>query len=71
MMANNEKIIEKTYGQDLLLTIFLGEITFVHYGKIVAKNMKWSTLEKQMEEAFFFPEVSPLLIHGLRVVCFG
>lgn len=44
----------QTFGQDLLLTIFLGEITFVHYGKIVAKNMKWSTLEKQMEEAFFF-----------------
>jgi hypothetical protein len=44
----------QTFGQDLLLTIFLGEITFVHYGKIVAKNMKWVTLEKQLEEAFFF-----------------
>ena len=44
----------QTFGQDLLLTIFLGEITFVHYGKIVAKNMKWINLEKQLEEAFFF-----------------
>lgn len=44
----------QTFGQDLLLTIFLGEITFVHYGKIVAKNMKWVVLEKQLETAFFF-----------------
>jgi len=44
----------QTFGQDLLLTIFLGEVTFVHYGKIVAKNMKWVTLEKQLAEAFFF-----------------
>lgn len=44
----------QTFGQDLLLTIFLGEVTFVHYGKIVAKNMKWVNLEKQLAEAFFF-----------------
>jgi hypothetical protein len=44
----------QTFGQDLLLTIFLGEVTFVHYGKIVAKNMKWVSLEKQLAEVFFF-----------------
>jgi len=44
----------QTFGQDLLLTIFLGEITFTHYGKIIAKNMKWITLEKQLDDAFFF-----------------
>lgn len=47
-------LITQTFGQDLVLTIFLGEITFTHYAKIVAKNMKWVELEKQLNEAFFY-----------------
>lgn len=44
----------QTFGQDLVLTIFLGEITFTHYAKIVAKNMKWVDLEKQLNDLFFY-----------------
>ncbi|WMX15505.1 hypothetical protein [Aureispira sp. CCB-E] len=47
-------LVTQTFGQDLILTIFLGEITFTHYAKIVAKNMNWNTLEHQLNEIFFF-----------------
>jgi hypothetical protein len=53
------------------LTIFLGEVTIVHYGKIVAKNMKWISLEKQLAEAFFFSfSIIRLLIFPIYLYAF-
>ncbi|MCP4441026.1 MAG: hypothetical protein GY810_19050 [Aureispira sp.] len=55
-------LVTQTFGQDLVLTIFLGEITFVLYIKIIAKNFKNIELEKLCETIFVFMLVPLRLI---------
>jgi len=57
-------LITQTFGQDLMLTIFLGETTFVLYVKIIAKNLNNPFLENICEDIFVF------MLMPLRFVVF-
>lgn len=46
-------LVAQIFGQDALMNIFFGEVTFMFYGKTIAKNMGWVTLEKQLDNLFF------------------
>lgn len=57
-------LVTQTFGQDLVLTIFLGEITFVLYIKIMAKNFQNFQLERLCETIFVF------MLIPLRLIIF-
>ncbi len=47
-------LITQTFGQDAIIVLFLGEISFTFYAKIVAKNMNWIQIEKWCYEIHIF-----------------
>lgn len=54
-------LITQTFGQDLVMTIFLGEVSFFIYLKLIAKNHKIMKLEHLFEDLFVLT-LTPLRI---------
>lgn len=64
-------LITQNFGQDLLLTVFLGELTITHYPKIVAKNLKWAKVEEKLHEIFIYTfSIMRLIIFPVYLILF-